>query len=255
MTQPAATRKSPRQNTAGLCVIGNEVLSAKVRDRNTPALLDGLTAAGVRVIEVAILPDVVARIAEVVRDFSARFDLVVTTGGVGPTHDDCTWQAVAMALDLPIVLHEELLQRVEARAGGPLTPEQRRLAMLPEGTELIGGDGRWPLLRLRNVVVLPGVPALVASRVPRLMELYGTPKPHLATASFLVDEWLVVHAIDAVVAEFNDLEIGSYPIDDQPDCKLRLTFEGFDRPRVEAAVSAAAERIGPTSLVRVDWSN
>ena len=61
-------------------------------------------------------------------------------------------------------------------------------------------------------------------------------------------------AIDAVVAEFADVEIGSYPIDDQPDCKLRLTFEGFDRSRVDAAVVAAVERVGPTTLVRVDWS-
>lgn len=242
-----------RQTTAGLIVIGNEVLTAKVRDQNTPALLEGLSAAGIRVTEVAVLPDVVARIAQVVRDFAARFDLVVTTGGVGPTHDDCTWQAVAQALEHPLVLHEELVRRIEARAGKPMTEEQKRLAMLPRGTQLVGSDGRWPLLRIDNVVVLPGVPSMVAARIAPLAQLYGTPRPHLATACFAVDEWVSVPAIDAVVEEFSDLEIGSYPIYDDTDHKLRLTFEGYDLARVQAAVARIVERLGPRELVRLEW--
>ncbi len=252
-TPMASQGVQPRQTSAGLIVIGNEVLSAKVRDLNTPALLEGLGEAGIRVAEVAILPDVVARIAEVVRDFAARFDLVVTTGGVGPTHDDCTWQAVARALDKPLVLHEELVQRIEARAGKPMTTEQKRLAMLPVGTRLVGPDGRWPLLQIDNVVVLPGVPSMVASRIAPLAQLYGQARPHLATAYFRVDEWVSVPEIDAVVAEFADLEIGSYPVFEETDHKLRLTFEAFDRQRVQAAVDRIVQRLGHAHLVRLEW--
>lgn len=247
--QPA----TPRQNTAGLVIIGNEVLSAKVQDQNTPTLLAGLNAAGIRIGEVAVLPDVVERIAVVIRDFAQRFDLVVTTGGVGPTHDDCTWQAVARALDRPLVQHEDLIARIEERQGMAMTPEQKRLAQLPVGTQLVGTDSRWPLLRVANVIVLPGVPSMVASRIERLAELYGCQRPHLATACFSVDEWVSVPAIDAVVAEFGDLEIGSYPIFQEADHKLRLTFEGFDRDRVAAAVERIVERLGRPQLVRLIW--
>jgi molybdopterin-biosynthesis enzyme MoeA-like protein len=117
----------------------------------------------------------------------------------------------------------------------------------------VGSDGRWPLLQIDNVVVLPGVPSMVASRIGPLAELYGTPRPHLATVCFAVDEWVSVPAIDAVVAEFSDLEIGSYPIYDDADHKLRLTFEGYDLARVQAAVARIVERLGAGELVRLEW--
>ncbi len=238
---------------AGLIVIGNEVLSAKVRDANTPLLLDKLAEAGVVVQEVAMLPDEPPRIAAVVRDFASRFDLVVTTGGVGPTHDDCTWRSVAEAFGRPLERHEALLARIAARSPVPLTAEQERLAWLPRGTELVGADGRWPMLRLENVFVLPGVPSLVAGRIDQLCALYRQARPQLATVYLDVDEWLVVAEIDAVVAEFADLAIGSYPIFDSEDHKLRLTFEGFDQQRVEQAVQAIATRLAQWKVVRVVW--
>ncbi|MBI5611198.1 MAG: hypothetical protein HY902_20160 [Deltaproteobacteria bacterium] len=243
----------PRQPTAGIIVIGNEVLSVKVEDRNTPALLQGLNEAGIRVGEVAIIADDEARIAEVVSGFAARFDLVITTGGVGPTHDDCTWKSVARAFGVAMTENPMVLAKMERRLGRPPTPEQRRLAWLPEGTELDETQGKWPLLRLRNVYVLPGVPSLVASRLPQICARWGGQRPQLATSYWRCDEFEVVPAIDAVVAEFGDLEIGSYPILEPDDHKLRLTFEGWDRDRVDAAVVRATERIGAEQLVRVLW--
>lgn len=250
LTTAPATHQPQR---AGLVIIGNEVLSAKVRDSNTPLLLDKLAAAGVQVAEVAMLPDEPPRIAAVVRDFAGRFDLVVTTGGVGPTHDDCTWRAVSDALDAPLEPHTELIALLERRLREPLTPEQLRLAHLPRGTELVGQDGRWPMLRLRNVYVLPGVPSLVAARIDQICALHRGPRPWLATVYVDVDEVAVVPDIDAVVADFADLAIGSYPIFEPDDHKLRLTFEGFDRDRVVAAVTAISARLVNTPPVRVTW--
>lgn len=243
----------PRSLAAGLVVIGNEVLSAKIRDENTPFLLDRLARAGIRVAEVAMLPDVTERIALVVRDFSQRFDLVITTGGVGPTHDDCTWKAVAAALERPLELHAEMVERIERRLGQRLTPEQARMAWLPAGTQLVGADGRWPTLVVGNVYVLPGVPSMVVGRVEQLCQTLVSSRPHLATAWFDVDEWTSVAEIDQVVAEFGDLEIGSYPVFDQVDHKLRLTFEGWDRQRVAAAVARIVEKLGSAHLVRTCW--
>ena len=245
--------QAQKQRTAGVVVIGNEVLSAKIRDANTPVLLEKLAAAGVRVCEVAVLPDDVARIAAVVRDFAKRFDVVLTTGGVGPTHDDCTWQAVGRALDRPLALHAELVARIEQRTGVPLTEEQKRLAVLPEGTQLVGLEARFPTFQVDNVFVLPGVPSMVVPRVDALCASWNAPRPHLSNVYFTIDEWHAVAAIDALVAAFPDLEIGSYPIFHDADHRLRLTLEGFDRDRVAQAVEFITERIGAEFRVRVQW--
>ena len=243
----------PRQRTAGLIVIGNEVLSAKTRDQNTPTMLDHLMQAGVRVREVAVLPDEVPRIAQVVRDFAARFDVVLTTGGVGPTHDDCTWQAVGLAFEKPLVLHEEFAARMEQRMGVALTPEQKRMAMLPVGTEFQLLDGRVPTFHLENVYVLPGVPSMAAPRIEALCALWSAPRPHLATVYFGVDEWSAVPEIDALVAAYPDLDIGSYPVFHEADHRLRLTLEGGNGERVAEAVAFVTQRIGAAHLVRTVW--
>jgi molybdenum cofactor synthesis domain-containing protein len=247
---PAAIRRQP---VAGVVIIGNEVLSLKVHDLNTPAVLHSLNEAGVRVGEVAIIEDADTRIAQVVADFSRRFDFVITTGGVGPTHDDCTWKAVAQAFCVPMVENPLVLDKMQRRLGRELTVEQRRMAWLPEGTELDESEGKWPLLRKANVYVLPGVPALVKSRLPQICLRWSSRRPELAITFWKSDEFDVVPAIDAVVAEFGDLEIGSYPIFDDPDHRLRLTFEGWDKSRVESAVAAATQHMGADQLVRVLW--
>jgi len=242
-----------KQRTAGVIVIGNEVLSAKIRDENTPVLLERLAGAGVRVGEVALLPDDVERISEVVRDFAHRFDVVLTTGGVGPTHDDCTWQAIGRALDRPLVLHEELVARIEERTGAPLSDEQKRMAVLPLGTRLAGKESRVPTFQIENIFVLPGVPSMVVPRIESLCASWRAPRPHLSNVYFTTDEWHAVPAIDALVAAFPDLEIGSYPIFHDVDHRLHLTLEGFDRDRVAQAVDFITEQIGSARRVRVQW--
>lgn len=253
-TPPEVARA--RRTVAGVIVIGNEVLSAKVADANGPQILQRFSEIGVRVGELAVLADDCDRIAAVVADFAARFDLVVTTGGVGPTHDDCTWRAVAQAFGVPMTLHSELAGKVSSYLGAPLTPEQERLATLAAGAEQVQVEGRWPLFRMRNVYVLPGVPALVARNLVQIASLVQATgaRPHqLATAYFRVEEWHAVAHIDRVVADHADVEIGSYPVFDAPDYKLRLTFEHADRQRVHQAVEAIIDAVGPEQWVRTEW--
>lgn len=244
------------RTTAGVVVIGNEVLSAKVADANGPQILNSLVNLGVRVGELAIVADDVDRIATVVADFSRRFSFVITTGGVGPTHDDCTWKAVSQAFAAPMVFRAELAEKLREFVGADLTPEQRRLAHLPLDALVVPVVGRWPLFRMRNVYVLPGVPALVAKNLKQIELLcreQGVCGPALATAYFTVDEWLAVAHIDAVVAAHSDVEIGSYPVFDAPDYRLRLTFEHLDAQRVQAAVDAIVQAIGVAQWVRTQW--
>ena len=241
------------RKTAGIIVIGNEVLSSKVVDRNTPNILASMARHGIAVGEVAVLADEVERIAAVVADFARRFDLVVTTGGVGPTHDDCTWKSVALAMDDELAVRPELLAWMEERIGGPLNSEQTRMVLLPTRAQL-ARDDHTLLIHLDNVWVLPGVPSMVETRIERICSRYAAPRPWLATVYFDAEEWRCVHHIDALVEAFGDLDIGSYPIFDQDDHRLQITFEGSDRERVSQAVDQQVAAIGEKHLVRVQWS-
>lgn len=254
-----ATAPTERVNVAhrcngGLVVIGDEVLGRRVEDSNTARVLDAFVRHGIRAREVAIVPDDEARIAAVVRDFAARFHLVVTTGGVGPTHDDCTWRAVAAALDDSIVLRKDVLGFLASRARAPLTPEQERMALLPSRTEIEHGErGGWAL-HLDNVWVLPGVPSMVGAKIDAICSRYAGPVPALVEAMFSVDEWDVVARIDEVVASHPELAIGSYPLFDPAlDHKLRISLEGPDRASVEAGLATLIERLGAEVLVRTVW--
>ncbi len=256
MSAAPSPNAQARRISAGVVVIGNEVLSAKVSDANGPHILQRFSELGLRVGELAVLADDRDRIATVVADFAARFDLVVTTGGVGPTHDDCTWHAVAQAFGVAMARNNDLANKVTAYLGAPLTAEQERLALLPEGAEIVPVAGRWPLFRMRNVYVLPGVPALVARNIAQIEQLVraaGARRHELATAYFKIEEWHAVAHIDRVVADHADVEIGSYPVLDAHDYKLRLTFEHEDRRRVHAAVEATIRAIGAGQWVRTEW--
>ena len=242
-----------RRKIGGLVVIGDEVLGRRVDDRNTAAVLDGFVRHGIRAGEVAIVPDDEARIAAVVRDFADRFDVVLTTGGVGPTHDDCTWRAVGRALGDPVVLRQDVLAFMERRSGRALSPEQQRMAMLPSGTVIERiGDG-WAL-RLGDVWVLPGVPSMVAGKLDGILARYAMAPRVLCEVYFGVDEWDVVALVDGVVAAHPGLAIGSYPIfDPAEDHRLRISLEGELREEVEAGVSAVRAALGEPAFVRLRW--
>ncbi len=243
------------RQTAGIIIIGDEVLAARIAEANLATLLTAFAAHGVSVGEVAVLLDDVGRIAAVVRDFAARFDVVVTTGGVGPTHDDLTWEAVGAAFDQALVLRADVLAWMERRNGRALSPEQQRMAMLPAATQIVGPeDGeRGFLLRMANVWVLPGVPAMVRDRIDRIASRYARAPAWVATARYDVDEWVVVPQIDAVVADHPRVQIGSYPIFDATDHRLKLTFVCDTRAAAEAAVAEATGRIGEQRLLDVTW--
>ena len=239
--------------TAGVIIIGDEILSARFADRNTAVILERMAWHGIRVGEVAMLADDVARIAAVVADFAGRFDLVITTGGVGPTHDDRTWPAIALAFGRDLVVHDEMLHGIEQRIGRPLTEEQRRMVILPAGTRLMkSGDGY--VLHIDHVYVLPGVPSMVAERIEAICAAFAGPRPWLATVCLDVHEWRHVDALDRIVAACPGVAIGSYPILDQrTDHDWRLTFEAAARETIEAAIEMLIEAVDAAHLVRLQW--
>lgn len=227
-----------RRRRGGLIVIGDEVLARRVEDRNIALVLDAFVAHGIRAGEVAIVPDDVPRVAAVVRDFASRFDVVITTGGVGPTHDDCTWRAVAVACDDALVVHPGVLERLRRHSRTPLTAEQERMALLPSRVEIFRSDTGGFALHVGDVWVLPGVPSMVAAKLDAICRRYASAPAVVRELYFAVQEWEVVAAIDAVVAAHPRAEIGSYPVfDADADHGLRVSVVA-DEPAVVEAVAA-----------------
>jgi molybdenum cofactor synthesis domain-containing protein len=161
-----------RQWTAALVVIGDEILSGRTQDRNVAQVASWLNEQGIRLAEVRIVPDDQQRIVEAVNALSAAHDYLFTTGGIGPTHDDITVDAIAAAFGVPVVIHPEARQILENyyrdRPGG-LNEARLRMARVPEGAELIANPTSGaPGVRMANVYILAGVPYIAASMLEAL---------------------------------------------------------------------------------------
>src|SRR5438046_9121521 len=166
--------------TAGIILIGNEILSGKIADVNAAYLCRELRQLGVDVRRISVVPDEVELIAREVTAQSRDFDVVFTSGGVGPTHDDVTIEGVARALGVPVVRHPELVALLERYYRDKLTEAALRMAEIPEGAELITGNGlRFPNVAMRNVYVLPGVPEILRRKFHAMRERFRDAPIHL----------------------------------------------------------------------------
>lgn len=230
--------------TAGIVIIGNEILSGSVVDSNSGYLAQELFARGVSLREVAVVPDDLETIAGKVREFSGRFDLVFTTGGVGPTHDDITLEAVAAAFSLELEEHPELAHIVKSKFGEGMNEAARKLTLVPASAGLLrGGESLWPPVQVRNIVILPGIPALIRAQMPALEELLPSRQFHVVSKKCYSPEFKLAAAAAETAAEFPDVEVGSYPIIDKKDRHVLVKFTGVDKERVAGAVESFVSRL------------
>src|SRR5450432_443557 len=235
--------------TAAILLVGNEILSGKVDDENARYLVRELRALGVTVGRIEVVPDDQVDIAETVRALSRRFGLVFTSGGIGPTHDDVTLPAIAMAFGRQIIRHPELERLMRTAFGPGLHPRDLRMADVPAGARLeygspIGGT-TWPVVVVENVWILPGVPSIFRRKFEAIRELFRA-QPIYARAVYSREgESPIADALDAVVAGWPSVEVGSYPHVDAPGFKVKITLDGRDRELVDAATHALIERLGP----------
>ena len=158
--------------TAALLVIGDEILSGRTQDKNVAQVALWLNQHGIRLVEVRIVPDDIERIAAAVNELRVLHDYLFTTGGIGPTHDDITVDAMAHAFGVPVVIHPKALQILEDyfrnRPGG-LTEARLRMARVPEGAELIPNPSSGaPGVKMDNVYIMAGVPGIAASMLEAL---------------------------------------------------------------------------------------
>jgi len=239
--------------TAAGIIIGDEILTGRVRDTNAPLLIDLLNDLGVTLCSISIIGDDLDTIAEHVQRDAGRYDAVITSGGVGPTHDDLTIEGVARAFDVPVVRHPELEQMIRRLWGERFTEGALRMADIPQGGRLLfGHDGLLPLVAIRNVYLLPGIPQLFAAKLKALRdELHGC-RPTLHHLYLSSDESRIAPCLAQVDGEFEDVKIGSYPTFGQADYRLWVTIEGMEAQRVERARDRLLELIPPAEILRTE---
>jgi molybdenum cofactor synthesis domain-containing protein len=243
--------------TAALVIIGNEVLSAKVVDENGPWAARRLRELGVKLLAVHVVADVVEEIAPAIQAEHRRATWVFTSGGVGPTHDDVTPRAVAVAIGREVRRHAALAEALRAlhqRHHGGAEPSEAalRMADVPEGTVLLG-DAGYPTLAVENVLMLPGVPSFFRFQFDRVAHLLAAPPFRLVNLFLSADEDAITSALDAVVAAHPGVEIGSYPrFDEGADHRLKLTVESKDEGRVRAAVAALLAALPAGVVLRTE---
>lgn len=201
--------------TAGLIVIGDEILSGRTQDKNVAALAKWLNVQGIRLIEVRIVPDILERIADAVNAVRAHTDYLFTTGGIGPTHDDITVDAVSAALGVDVIVHpraRKMLEGYYADKGG-LTEARLRMARVPDGGELI--ENRMsgaPGIRHGNVFIMAGIPHIAEQMMDALTgQLEGGEPLQSETIGCWTAESEVADILSAVELAHPDCQIGSYP--------------------------------------------
>jgi len=202
--------------TAALVVIGDEILSGRTQDKNVAQIALWLNDHGIRLAEVRIIPDDMERIAATVNELRAAHDYLCTTGGIGPTHDDITVDAIAAAFGVPVIVHPEarkILEDYYRDRPGALTESRLRMARTPQGAQLLANPSSGaPGVRLGNVFILAGVPHIAASMLAALTGKLEGGRPVVSvTVGARAPESDVADLLRETEEAHPGVAIGSYP--------------------------------------------
>jgi molybdenum cofactor synthesis domain-containing protein len=241
--------------TAAALVIGNEILTGKVSEANVFVMARELFALGVELRRVVVCPDEIDVIADDLRELAASHDVVITSGGVGPTHDDVTIKAVAQAFGVRVVRADAYVQLLREHYGERLTETHLRMADVPEGARLVmTSENRWPTIALRNVYVFPGVPQIFAAKVSVLRaELADGTRFFSRVVYVRLDEPTLAPLLDRLAAAHPGVNIGSYLTWDRAlDYDTKLTIDGRSSELVEVCLNDMLAGIPLQHLARVE---
>ncbi len=226
--------------TACLVIIGNEILSGRTRDANLPFLSTELNKIGVRLMECRVIPDIESVIVDTVNEVRRKFDYVFTTGGIGPTHDDITADAIARAFGVGISEHPEAVDRLTRYYADPalFTPPRRRMARIPHGGTLVDNPvSVAPGFRMENVFTFAGVPMIVEGMFLAMKHLLVGGRPVISrTIRCSQPEGFIAEKLGAVQDQHPETEIGSYPAFRQGKPSVSLIIRGTDPAKVQSAV-------------------
>jgi FAD synthetase len=239
--------------TAGIIIIGNEVLSGKTQDINSYFLCVELRQLGVEVQKISTIQDEVELIGQEVANFSKRFDFVFTTGGVGPTHDDVTIDGIAHGFSVPVIRHPEIENRMRQRLGREVNDARLRMANVPEGAMLLATEALFaPVVNIHNVYVFPGIPRILQERFHAIKERFRDAPYFLKNVFLRYGEGVIAATLNDLLTKFPHLLLGSYPVLDLPEYKVKVTLESKDSNYLDNALRSLVASLPQDAVHRID---
>ena len=235
---------SERVVTACVLVIGNEILSGRTQDANLQHIARVLGEQGVRVREARVIPDVEAVIVSALNEARTKFDHVLTTGGIGPTHDDITADCVAQAFGVPLEMSEPIAARIRARpAAAEVMAARLRMARIPRGAVLIDNPTGGPQgFRMDNVYVLAGIPAVMRAMLSGVSFQGGAVVRSRAVTAYLGESELAA-GLTRIQNAYSDIDLGSYPFVREGRFGTTLVMRGTTPARLAAMLEEVSALI------------
>ena len=242
-----------RDKTAAIIVIGNEILSGKVVDSNAAFAAKELRALGVSLRRIIVIPDDLEAIAHTIRSYRSAFDVLITSGGVGPTHDDITMEGVALGLGRKVIRHAILEAKIREYSGERIDDTRLKMADVPDGAELIfGGQLNFPSVHVENIFILPGIPELFRDKFTAIQSRFKVDPYFLRVVYTRAVESTLALYLNDTLAAFPLVDVGSYPTLNDPDYQVRVTLESKDQQYVNQAFEHLVARLPPEMVVRTE---
>jgi molybdenum cofactor synthesis domain-containing protein len=239
-------------STAAIVIIGNEILSGKVKDENSHYLCCELRDLGVEVRSIVTIPDDIEMIGEVVRQASEQYTWVFTSGGIGPTHDDLTVPSIAAGFQTPLVRSESLAKLISKYYGKEVNEAHLKMAMIPEGSELLFDESnRVTQVLFQNILIFPGIPRLLQRRFQTFRERFRSNPIYLHQIFLNCDEGQIAHLLDQTLTTYPEIQLGSYPrTKDEEKYEVKLTLESREAAYLQIAATYLLERIPSHFILR-----
>ncbi len=227
--------------TAALIIIGDEILSGRTHDKNTPWIAEQLNTLGIRLAEVRTIPDIKGKIVETVNLLRRDHDYVFTTGGIGPTHDDITAESIAAAFDVPLELNDDAYAELLSyyKDENDITEGRKKMAMIPRGAQLVENPvSGAPGIHIENVYVFAGVPRIMQSMFDAVAPTLKGGKPVISrSVTADLPESLIADGLTKIQKNYGDVAIGSYPKYQNGKFATSLVMRGINEESLQQAVN------------------
>jgi len=222
--------------TAAVIIIGDEILSGQVYDRNTYFLASKLQNLGTDLKIIVTIPDDIATIAEWVSSFRQKYDFVITSGGIGPTPDDKTREGIAKGVGLNLELNKEAKKELDLYYKGKINEKRLLMAYMPEGAAIIKNpETGAPAFKIENIYVFPGVPILLEKLFEIVKEEFRSVPIYKESFITNIGESFFAHLMDEIPLKFKEVSVGSYPkIEKKPYC-AELVLKSRNKEELEKA--------------------